>query len=154
AESEIVRPAILTFDPWKARTTSSNWPTRFSKKMENWVTEGQLRPCNVSNSTSLPPLSPKLIVEALLFLGQRRSGCAIPLRKFNVRNHSGQWRDSSRRCRVTVFGSWGSCGPEPSKTPAAGAKKSLENSREDWRGKRPVVNVPYSTREGAPSVRL
>ena len=49
AESEIVRPTILTFDPWKARMTSRSWPTRFSRKTENWVTEGQLRPCNVSS---------------------------------------------------------------------------------------------------------
>src|SRR5580693_2542484 len=61
AESEIERPTILTFDPWNARTTSRSWPTLFSRKTENWVTEGQLRPCIVSNSTSLPPLSPKLM---------------------------------------------------------------------------------------------
>ena len=40
AESEIERPTILTFEPWKARTTSRSWPTRFSRKTENWVDRG------------------------------------------------------------------------------------------------------------------
>ena len=63
AESEIERPTILTFEPWKARTSSRSWPTRFSRKTENWQTDGQFRACIVSKSISPPPVSPKLMAD-------------------------------------------------------------------------------------------
>ena len=42
AESAIDRPAIRTFDPENERTSSSNCPTRFSRKTENCVIVGQV----------------------------------------------------------------------------------------------------------------
>ena len=48
AESEIESPRILTLEPWKARTSSRSWPTRFSRKIENWVL------LNVSNLFAIP----------------------------------------------------------------------------------------------------
>ena len=60
-ESLIDSATIRTFDPSNRRTTSSNWPTRFSRNTVNCRRVGQFLARAVAYPTSTPsPASPRL----------------------------------------------------------------------------------------------
>ncbi len=122
AESEIDRPTDLDLGPLEGPDHFLELPTRFSRKTENCVTDGQFRPCIVSYSMSLPPLSPKLMVAAPRRVqgGPARSGRAarLPSQSIGAGPVSGQSSDGRRDAAASG---------RPSRSPVAASNQQARS---------------------------